>query len=80
MRSQMVETCASCARPSGTILYPGAQIRHELLSRDLRRKLEVIWFSAFPEADNGDEAYQHEGKEIGIVLRGQAECRVGDAI
>lgn len=60
------------------ILYPGSQIRHQLLSPDLRRKLEAIWFSAPPGTGSGEDPYQHEGEEIGIVLRGCAECWIGE--
>jgi mannose-6-phosphate isomerase-like protein (cupin superfamily) len=60
------------------ILYPGSQIRHQLLSPDLRRKLEAIWFSAPPGTGSGEDPYQHEGEEIGIVLRGRAECWIGE--
>jgi transcriptional regulator with XRE-family HTH domain len=60
------------------LLYPGSQVHLQLLSPDLRRKLEAIWFSAPPGTGSGDEPYRHDGEEIGIVLRGRAECWVGD--
>lgn len=60
------------------IVYPGSQVRLQLLSPDLRRRLEAIWFSAPPGAGSGEEPYQHQGEEIGIVLHGRAECWVGD--
>lgn len=62
------------------LLYPGSRIFHQLLSPDLRGRLEAIWVSAPPGTGSGDEPYLHEGEEIGIVVRGRAECRVADEV
>ncbi len=63
-----------------TVLYPGSLIHHQLLSPDLRGKLEAIYASAPPGTGSGDEPYLHEGEEVGIVLHGHAECRVGEEV
>jgi transcriptional regulator with XRE-family HTH domain len=62
------------------LLYPGSHIHHQLLSPDLRGRLEAIWVTAPSGTGSGDEPYVHEGEEVGIVLRGKAECRVGDEL
>jgi transcriptional regulator with XRE-family HTH domain len=62
------------------LVYPGSHIQHQLLSPDLRGALEALWVSAPRGTGSGDEPYLHEGEEIGIVVRGAAECRVGDDV
>ena len=61
-----------------TLIYPGSRIHHQLLSPDLHGRLEAIWVSAPTGTGSGDEPYVHEGEEIGFVVRGRAECRVGE--
>ena len=63
-----------------TLIYPGSHIHHQLLSPDLHGRLEAIWVSAPVGTGSGDEAYAHEGEEIGFVIRGRAECRVGEEV
>jgi transcriptional regulator with XRE-family HTH domain len=62
------------------IIYPGSSIRHEMLSPDLKRKIEFLQATVPPGAGSGDEPYQHEGEEIGVVVRGQLECLVGGKV
>jgi len=62
------------------LLYPGSHIHHQLLSPDLHGRLEAIWVSAPRGTGSGDEPYVHEGEEVGIVLRGSAECRIGTEV
>lgn len=81
---------AASEGPSGTrvvpaskrkaLLYPGSHIHHQLLSPDLRGRLEAIWVTAPSGTGSGDDPYVHDGEEVGIVLRGKAECRVGDEV
>jgi transcriptional regulator with XRE-family HTH domain len=63
-----------------TLIYPGSHIHHQLLSPDLHGRLEAIFVSAPEGTGSGDEPYVHEGEEVGLVLRGQAECRVGEEV
>ncbi len=62
------------------LIYPGSHIHHQLLSPDLHGRLEALWVSAPPGTGSGDEPYVHEGEEIGIVVKGSAECRVGSDV
>ena len=62
------------------LLYPGSHIHHQLLSPDLQGRLEAIWVSAPVGTGSGEEPYLHEGEEVGVVIRGRAECRVGDEL
>ena len=62
------------------LLYPGSHIHHQLLSPDLHGRLEAIWVSAPRGTGSGDEPYVHEGEEVGIVLRGSVECRIGTEV
>ncbi len=62
------------------LVYPGSRIHHQLLSPNLRGQLEALWVSAPSGTGSGDEPYQHEGEEVGIVIRGVAECVVGDDV
>lgn len=66
------------SRRRKVLIYPGSNIRHELLSPDLQRKIEFLWATAPPGTGSGDEPYQHQGEEIGVVVKGWAECRVGN--
>jgi len=56
-------------------------LRRERLFRRLDASREpVIWVSAPPGTGSGDEPYLHVGEETGIVVRGSAECRVGEEL
>jgi mannose-6-phosphate isomerase-like protein (cupin superfamily) len=63
-----------------TLIYPGSHIHHQLLSPDLHGQLEAILVSAPAGTGSGSEPYLHEGEEIGFVVRGRAECRVGEEL
>jgi mannose-6-phosphate isomerase-like protein (cupin superfamily) len=62
------------------LVYPGSSIHHELLSPDLRGRMEVIWVTAAPGVDSGDEPHVHDGEETNVVLRGRAEFRVAGRV
>lgn len=63
-----------------TLLYPGSHIHHQLLSPDLHGQLEAIWVTAPPATGSGEEPYVHAGEEIGFVVHGTCECKVGTEI
>jgi len=55
---------------------PGGSLSYELLSPDLRRKLEMIIVRLKPGVDGS--ALAHEGEECALVLKGRVLMTVGD--
>lgn len=55
---------------------PGSPLSYELISPDLRRKIEMIIVHLKPGVDG--TAMAHEGEECALVLRGQVVITVGD--
>lgn len=55
---------------------PGAAVSYELVSPDLRRKIEMIIVRLKPGLDSA--AMAHEGEECALVLRGRVMITVGD--
>lgn len=53
-------------------------ITDELLSPNLRRKIELLRCVFEPGAVSGDEAYTHQGEEAGIVVSGELHLWIGD--
>lgn len=60
------------------LVYPGSNIRHELLCPDLKHATEILQTTAPPHTDSGDTKLSHEGEECAIVLRGRMEFFLGD--
>lgn len=60
------------------VVYPGSEIANELLSPDLRKKMEIIWVEAPAGQGSGGHPHQHEGEECGVVLQGAMRFWVGD--
>lgn len=58
------------------VVLPGIGIANELLSPDLRRKMEIIWVEAEPGADSGGHPHQHDGEECGVIFQGAMEFEV----
>ena len=55
---------------------PGAPVSYELVSPDLRRKIEMILVRLKPGLDSA--AMAHEGEECALVLKGRVVMTVGD--
>jgi transcriptional regulator with XRE-family HTH domain len=55
---------------------PGAPVSYELVSPDLRRKIEMIIVRLKPGLDSA--AMAHEGEECALVLRGRVVITIGD--
>lgn len=55
---------------------PGGPLSYELVSPDVRRKIEMIIVHLKPGVDGS--ALAHEGEECALVLRGQVVITVGD--
>lgn len=55
---------------------PGAPVSYELISPDLRRKIEMIIVRLEPGLDSA--AMAHEGEECALVLRGQVVITIAD--
>jgi len=58
------------------IRLPGAPVSYELVSPDLRRKIEMILVRLKPGVDSSPMA--HEGEECALVLKGRVVITVGD--
>ncbi len=78
---------ANLASPSGEVrivrksqrkrlVWPESTTRIELLTPDLRRRLEVLLGEIQPGAPALTECYSHEGEEFGFVLEGSVEVTV----
>jgi transcriptional regulator with XRE-family HTH domain len=55
---------------------PGAPVSYELISPDVRHKIEMIIVRLEPGLDSA--AMAHEGEECALVLRGRVAITVGD--
>lgn len=58
------------------LVWPGAEGRQELLTPDLRCKLEVLLSVFEPGHPTNAEYYSHEGEEFGFILEGRFEVTV----
>lgn len=54
------------------------QLSYELLTPDLRGKLEVLVTSLPPGFSNVEHPFNHEGEECVVVLSGRVQVTVGD--
>jgi len=61
-----------------TMSYPKSDWEIELLSPDLKRKIEFIMTIAKPNQTSGSGWLQHEGEECGIVIQGKLKFIVGN--
>jgi transcriptional regulator with XRE-family HTH domain len=50
---------------------------YELLTPDLRRRMEVVWVEFAPGLCTRDYPYQHEGEECGVMLGGELHINIG---
>ncbi|WP_426990377.1 helix-turn-helix domain-containing protein [Pseudarthrobacter sp. Y6] len=75
--SQYAKVVRADKRP--VILYPGSQIRNEMLSPDLNHALQMMWVVIPPGEGTGDEGLVHEGEECGVVIQGRVGIWVGPA-
>lgn len=60
------------------VVYPGTHIANELLSPNLRKKMEVIWIDAPAGSSSGGHPDTHPGEECGVVISGSMRFWVGD--
>jgi transcriptional regulator with XRE-family HTH domain len=60
------------------VVYPGTHIANELLSPNLRKKMEVIWIDAPAGSSSGGHPDTHSGEECGVVISGLMQFWVGD--
>lgn len=59
------------------ILLPNSNTTYELLSPDLKRKMEVILVRIEPGECNTDDLVRHEGEECGYVISGKLKIKCG---
>jgi transcriptional regulator with XRE-family HTH domain len=58
------------------LILPGNTYEQQLLSPDLKRRIEFLWTRIPSGTKTG--VYQHEGEECGVILKGSLWVRVGD--
>jgi transcriptional regulator with XRE-family HTH domain len=61
------------------LVLPGGKMLYELLSPDLKQKIEFIYVH-FPAGSGQEEVFNHEGEECGIILEGKLKGYVGDQV
>lgn len=61
-----------------TMGYPNSDWKIELLSPDLRHKIELILTIASPKQTSGSGWLQHEGEECGVIIQGKFKWIVGN--
>jgi transcriptional regulator with XRE-family HTH domain len=60
---------------------PGSNIGYDLLTPDLRRRIEVLFVRAEPGEHTGDEPMVNiPGEKFGLVLKGSLEITVSDEL
>ncbi|MFM8319772.1 MAG: helix-turn-helix domain-containing protein [Chloroflexota bacterium] len=62
------------------LIYPGSEIKNELLSPDFNRAIQLMRVVMPPGTDTGNEPFIHAGEECGIILQGCIETRIGDEV
>ncbi|MEM6485134.1 MAG: cupin domain-containing protein [Pseudomonadota bacterium] len=50
------------------------------LTTDAVEQLEVLWSTFEPGTESGDDPYQHEGEECGLVVKGQFELTIDGTV
>mgnify|MGYP001103874594 CR=1 FL=1 len=60
------------------LLYPDTNIINELLTPDLQGSIQMMWIVMPPGTDSGKQPFSHKGEEIGLILQGTIEAKVGD--
>ncbi len=60
------------------LIYPGSNIRNELLTPNLQSAIQMMWIVMPPGTDSGAVPFHHEGDECGVVLQGLLETWIGD--
>ncbi|PKM82021.1 MAG: XRE family transcriptional regulator [Firmicutes bacterium HGW-Firmicutes-14] len=59
------------------LVYPESQMKYQLLSPDLQGPIELLFITASPGGDTGEDEFVHIGHEYGVVLKGIMEVYVG---
>ena len=62
-----------------TLVYPDGKRKAQLLTPNLRGKLEVLISMEEPTDEKG-ETFSHDGEEFGLILEGNYEVTVGGII
>jgi len=57
-----------------------SRVRYELLATAKGRSMEPQLVTFEPGADSGDHPVTHDGEEFGMILRGSAQCWIGDEL
>lgn len=57
--------------------YPDSEVRYELASPDLRRRVEFVYVRERPGRISHQQPFQHEGEELIFVIAGTLEYWVG---
>ena len=54
-----------------TIIFPGSDIRYELITPNLRGQFSVLWLTAHPGSQSGEMPIRHQGEDCIKVNRGK---------
>lgn len=60
------------------IVLPESKVTYELLSPDLKRRIEFLIVEIQPGECNTEEKIAHEGEECGLVLKGKLKVKWGE--
>lgn len=61
-----------------TLTLPHSHISYELISPDLNRQMEIVYFKMEPGASTCESPLPHDGEECSLVLEGKMEIQIGD--
>ncbi len=60
------------------LLYPGSDIRYELLTPDLQGDIQMMWVVIPPGTDTEEGPFAHTGESCSVILQGALEIGIGD--
>lgn len=60
--------------------FPGSEADYELVSPDLKRKMELVLISLQPGRATFKSAFSHPGEECDYVLAGKVRFEIGDRV
>lgn len=60
------------------LVYPQSGVEYQLLTPNLKGKLEILYITAEPGGDTGQDRFTHDGEECGFIIQGKMEITVGN--
>lgn len=62
------------------VAFPGSEAEYELISPDLKRRMELVLISLQPGRATFATAFSHPGEECDYVLAGRVRFEIGDRV